>query len=103
MEVTQLLVVAGSLAAGAGLTWLVMTIRRQAERIADLERRAARPGPHWAEELRLDHRAQLVSVAALVKLSARDNLDALVRLSPELAREVVQEIAPHLFPQERTK
>jgi len=38
-----------------------------------------------------DQRAQVLQAAALMQLSARDQLDALRRLSPEMLRSVVQE------------
>ncbi len=77
--------------------WLLMRLRQQDREIAELRARVNRPAPQWAQEMQLDHRAQLVSLAALVQLAARDNLDALIRLSPEMASETIRELAPHLF------
>ena len=97
---------AGGVAAG-GVVWLLMTISQLRARLVELERAQRQPVPAatqaWADNLKLDHRAQLLAVAALVKLSARDQLDALQRLSPEMVREVVQDIAPQLFTKETTK
>ena len=82
--------------AGGVIVWLLMTIRRQAERIADLERKQS-DGPAWAQSMKLDHRAQLVSIAALQEVAVRDLLDAMMRLDPQSVRRVVEEVAPHLF------
>lgn len=87
--------VAGAAICGA-VVWLVMVIGRQAERIAELER-LQRNGPAWADEMKLNHRQQLVSIAALNQLAAREVLDALMRISPEMVHEVIKEIAPHLY------
>lgn len=99
--------IAAAAAAGlsaAGVVWLIMTVNLLRARVAELEQVKRQPAPAatqaWADNLKLDHRAQLLAVAALVKLSARDQLDALQRLSPEMVREVVQDIAPHLFVKE---
>ena len=102
MEVTTLLQLIAAFVGGSAATWLIMRDRRLAERIAELERQKATPAAPgvWAEGLRLDHRAQLLSVAQLVKLSARDQLDALMRLSPELVRELLREEFPWLFDKE---
>ena len=103
MAMSNLVALLAAAAAGAVFTWFVMTIRRQNEQLAEYRQQLAAqavPPMQWAENMRLDHRAQLVSVASLVKLSARDNLDALMRLSPEMVREVVESIAPQLFTKE---
>lgn len=97
MEIVNLLQIIAGFAGGAAITWLIMDHRRLAERLAEAEKAKAPAGPQWAESLRLDHRAQLVSVAALVALSLRDQLDALMRLSPEMAKEEIERVAPHLF------
>lgn len=99
MEVTNLLALIAAFAGGATVTWFAMDRHRLAERLAELERARREPAQPaaWAETMRLDHRAQLLSVAALVKLSLRDQLDALMRLSPEMAREEIERVAPQLF------
>lgn len=82
---------------GVGLVvWLSMRISRLEQENADLKRRQS-DGPAWAQELKLDHRVQLASIAALQEIAAGDQLDALQRLSPEAVRRVVEKIAPHLF------
>lgn len=95
--------VAGTLAAGA-VVWLLMTVGQLRARIVELEQAAKQPAPtatpQWAESMKLDHRAQLLSIAGLVKLGVTDNLDALMRISPEMAREVVERVAPQLFTKE---
>lgn len=82
-------------------------MRDQAHQLDALREQQAKPLPaavrEWAANRELDHRAQLLSVAALVKLSARDNLDALKRLSPEMALEVIGEVAPQLITKEGIK
>lgn len=94
---------AGGIALG-GMVWLLMTVGQLRARLAELEQAKRQPLPvttqAWANNLQLDQRAQLLAVAALVKLSARDQLDALMRLSPEMVREVVQDIAPQLLDKE---
>jgi hypothetical protein len=100
MEIDNLLAIFAGLAGGSAATWLAMRYRRLAERIAELERAQTPPTPAWAESMKLDHRAQLISVAALVQLSLRDQLDALMRLSPEMAREEIERVAPQLFKRE---
>lgn len=92
---------AGGLVVGA-IVWLVMTLDRQAGEIADLRRRQ-QDGPAWSQEMKLNHRQQLVSIAALNQQATRDLLDALMRVSPEMAREVIQEVAPHLFQKDGIK
>lgn len=103
--------------AGGGVVWLAMTASQLRREIAELRRRAeierlssaAAPHTHNGGALAggtlqaLEHRAQLLSVAALVKLAARDNLDALIRVSPEMADEVLRELAPHLFNEDETE
>jgi len=90
------LIVLLSAVAGGGLVWLLMTLAAQSQRIADLERKQS-DGPAWAQGMKLDHRAQLVSIAALQEVAVRDLLDAMMRLDPQSVRRVVEEVAPHLF------
>lgn len=90
-----LAVVLGALA-GGGLVWLLMERQALVRRVADLERRQ-QDGPAWAASMKLDHRAQLASIALLQEIATQDQLDALMRLSPEAVRRVVEKIAPHLF------
>lgn len=91
----------GGLAVGA-VVWLVMWASRQSQRIAELERRLAN-GPEWAANMKLDHRAQLASIAVLQELAAQDQLDALMRLSPDAVHRVVEKIAPQLFTRDNVK
>lgn len=106
-------VIVTALAAG-GVVWLTQTIGQlrarlteQAQQIEALRQEQAKPLPvavrEWAANRDLDHRAQLLSVAALVKLSARDSLDALQRVSPEMALEVIGDVAPQLIKKENLK
>lgn len=95
LSTVLLALVAGGLGVGA-VVWLVMTLDRQAAEIADLKRKQA-DGPAWSQEMKLSHRQQLVSIAALNQQATRDLLDALMRVSPDMAREVIEEVAPHLF------
>ena len=90
--------IAGGLTVG-GAVLLVSTIAHLRARIAELER-LQRAGPAWAENLRLDHRAQLASIATLSELALSDLLDATIRLSPEAARRAVEKHAPQLFTKE---
>ena len=57
----------------------------------DLQRRA------WPTNLNLDQRAWLSNVSTLQELAAQDNLDALMKLSPEAVQRVVRKIAPQLL------
>lgn len=86
---------AGGLSVGV-VVWLVMRVSRLEADNAELKRLLAN-GPAWTENLKLDHRAQIASVAILQELAAQDQLDALMRLSPEAVQRVVAKIAPHLF------
>ena len=87
--------IAGGLITG-GAVWIVSTIAHLRARVAELER-LQKNGPAWSEGLKLDHRAQLASIATLSELALSDLLDATIRLSPEAARRAVQKHAPHLF------
>lgn len=92
---------AGGLAVGL-VMWLAMRVSRLEQENAQL-RQKQQAGPGWAQELRLDHRQQLVSIGALIKLSTRDNLDALSRMDPAALKELVAEFAPHLFQKDDIK
>jgi hypothetical protein len=92
---------AGGLAVGL-VVWLAMRISRLEQENADLKRRQ-QDGPAWSQEMKLNHRQQLVSIAALNQLAARDLLDVLMRVSPDMAREIIEEIAPHLIQKENIK
>lgn len=87
--------VAGGLAVGL-VVWLAMRVSRLESENAEL-RRKQDAGPAWAESMKLDHRAQLASITVLQELAAQDQLDALMRMSPEAVQRVVAKIAPHLF------
>jgi hypothetical protein len=103
MEITKVVIIATMGAVGGGgIVWLLMTLRRQAEQITELKQRQE-SGPAWATAMKLDHRAQLASIAVLQELAAHDQLDALMRLSPEAVHRVVEQIAPHLFTRENIK
>lgn len=94
-----LLQIAAAFAGGAAAMWLLTRDRRLVERIAELERQAReqKPPASWAENLRLDHRAQLASIATLAELALGDLLDATIRLNPEAAHRAIEKHAPHLF------
>lgn len=96
---TTLLQLLAAFAGGAAAMWLLMRDRRLTERIAELERQANEPPApsKWAENLRLDHRAQLASIATLAELALGDLLDATIRLNPEAAHRAIEKHAPHLF------
>jgi hypothetical protein len=125
MDPLILAFVAGGAAIGA-VVYLAMTARRLGDRITQLEgaledEKKSR-GPlierldgaqatqaklaveneelrrrAWPSNLNLDQRAWLSNVSTLQELAAQDNLDALMKLSPEAVQRVVQKIAPHLF------
>lgn len=86
---------AGGLAVGL-VVWLAMRISRLEQENTDLKRRQ-QDGPAWAADMKLDHRAQLASITVLQEIAAQDQLDALMRMSPEAVQRVVEKIAPHLF------
>lgn len=65
---------------------------------SDVLRRTAWPG-----NLTLDQRAWAVNIANLVELSTQDQLDALMRLSPDAVQRVFAKIAPHLVTKETNK
>ncbi len=120
---TKTLIIAAMSALGGGAAvWLLMTLRELRRRIdllrgeehrrqddarslseaqteivrlkaanEDLSRRA------WPGTLNLDQRAWLASITGLQEVAAQDQLDALMRLSPEAVQRVVAKIAPHLF------
>jgi len=117
--------VAGGLTTGAAV-WVVSTIADLRRRVADLLRRdeVRRDAEHadaeklaalqaanaqlkaanedlsrraWPGSLNLDQRAWLASITGLQEVAAQDQLDALMRLSPEAVQRVVSKIAPHLF------
>jgi type II secretory pathway component PulM len=104
--VRLLLVAVICVSATLGLMSLVGAFQRQRQTNAELQRQVSdlqaaaklpAPAPYTlADNLRQDHRAQLLSIAQLVRLGARDNLDALQRISPEMVKELFEEIAPHL-------
>lgn len=81
----------GLIAGGVGGSLITAHEMRQSARIAELERRLSerRPGG--------DLPADVWSIVALLKLTSKDNLDALTRLSPEAALAVVRELMPQLF------
>lgn len=83
---------AGVTGLGAGLAWALSETRRLAKRVATLEAQA-----HAAQATPPQLPADAWSVVALLKLTSRDNLDALTRLSPEAALAVVRELMPQLF------
>lgn len=69
--------------------------QKQNERIAHLERQVSeliKPRRFWYDEGRMDERVGLLAAAQLMKLSVHDGLDALRRLSPGLAEEVVEDV-----------
>lgn len=94
----------GAVTAG-GVVWLVMFIGQLRARIAKLEEvaRQQQPTPTWAQNLKLDHRAELASIATLSELALSDLLDATIRLSPEAARRAVEKHVPQLFNRENLK
>lgn len=101
----QIIAVGSFVAGGAcvgGVMWALNTISHLRARVAELERKQAQalPPSTWGESLRLDHRAQLASIATLSELALSDLLDATIRLSPEAARRAVEKHAPHLFEKE---
>lgn len=91
--------------AGGGAVWLVMTVGQLRARIVELEQAAkqSQPTPAWAQNLKLDHRAQLANIATLSELALGDLLDATIRLSPEAARRAVEKHVPQLFNRENIK
>ncbi len=92
---TLLTVLLSALASG-GLVWFLMDRRALLQRIADLEKHQTN-GPEWAAGMKLDHRAQMASIATLSELALGDLLDATIRLSPEAAQRAIKKHAPHLF------
>lgn len=80
---------------GAFITWLIIRQSQLNRELAALRaemERLARPRRAWLDEIRLDARSELLAAAQLMKLSVHDGLDALNRLSPKLAQEVVDEV-----------
>lgn len=89
------ILVVGSALSGAFLAWLILQRQHDHRRIDALERQMAelmRPRRFWYDEGRLDERTGLLAAAQLMKLSVQDGLDALRRLSPGLADEVVNDV-----------
>jgi len=80
---------------GALIIWLTFSKNIQNDRIAALEKQVAdlsKPKRFWYDEGRMDERTGLLAAAQLLKLSVQDSLDALRRLSPQLADEVVDDV-----------
>lgn len=75
---------------GAGLAFALTRVRQLEQRLRDLE--SSKPAPALG-----DLPADVWSIVALLKLTSKDNLDALTRLSPEAALAVVKELMPQLF------
>lgn len=50
----------------------------------------------WSDWLRYQRRQEAESLTLLLTNSARDNFDALARMSPDAARALWDEFAPHL-------
>ena len=73
---------------GAFITWLIIQVYQLRRELAALQR----PRRVWLDEIRLDARTELLATAQLMKLSVHDGLDALRRISPQLAEEVVKEV-----------
>ncbi len=84
---------------GALITWTVFQQQQQQAQLgrelaalrAEVEK-LSRPRRAWMDEVRLDVRTELLATAQLLKLSVHDGLDALRRLSPGLAEEVIREV-----------
>lgn len=80
---------------GCALTALANRWRQDRQRIAELESKVlelSKPRRAWLDEIRLDARTEVLATAQLMKLSVHDGLDALRRLSPGLAEEVVEDV-----------
>jgi hypothetical protein len=80
---------------GCALTMLANHWQQDRQRIAELESKVlelSKPRRAWLDEIRLDARTEVLATAQLMKLSVHDGLDALRRLSPGLAEEVIEDV-----------
>lgn len=66
----------------------VLKVNNDLERIGDLAANIAKRSKHLAEEAHLGSAVDLTDLAEHVRMMVRNSLDALVRLDPDLAREV---------------
>ena len=63
--------------------------------VKELERRLDEaPRSKFEQDANLDRRALALNVAAHLQLAARDNLEALRMLSPDMARQVARDFLP---------